>query len=346
MKLKNSRTPVLWVTCLTLLSVCVGLPFLTGESEADNALVVYCAHDSLFSEEILRQFEEQTGIRVSIRFDTEATKSLGLVNLLIAEKDHPRCDVFWNNQVLGTLELKEQGVLQPYRGPGYARIPDKFKDPQGCWVGFAARLRVWIVNTDRMSATPAALAEAQDGDLSRMAMAKPLYGTTLSHYSLLWQLWGGARVRQWHEDLRRRGLREAAGNAAVKNLVAAGVCDFGWTDTDDFYVAADAGGPVEMLPIRLDDGRTICIPNSVALIAGSKRRQQAERLIDFLLSEETELALARSPARQIPLGSLSTDELPAEIDTLREWSEDAYDMTLLGPDRKACLTWLKSEYLQ
>ena len=88
-----------------------------------ESLVVYCAHDSVYSEKILREFEKKTGIPVSIRFDTEATKSLGLTELLIREKNNPRCDVFWNNQLLGTAALKEHDILHPYKGTGYNRIP-------------------------------------------------------------------------------------------------------------------------------------------------------------------------------------------------------------------------------
>ncbi|MFO7958395.1 MAG: hypothetical protein R6X33_15010, partial [Candidatus Brocadiia bacterium] len=113
-----------------------------------DELVVYCAHDSVYSESVLNDFEEQTGIPVAVKFDTEATKSLGLIELLIREKENPRCDVFWNNELLGTMDLKTEGVLQPYKGPGYERIPAAFKDPEGYWAGFGARLRVYIVNTD------------------------------------------------------------------------------------------------------------------------------------------------------------------------------------------------------
>ena len=96
--------------------------------------------------------ERQAGISVTVRYDSEATKSLGFVNMLVQEKDNPQCDVFWNNELLGTCELHEQGVLTSYRGPGYERIPDRYKDAEGHWTGFAARLRVYIVNTDRMPA--------------------------------------------------------------------------------------------------------------------------------------------------------------------------------------------------
>jgi iron(III) transport system substrate-binding protein len=96
-------------------------------------LVVYCAHDSIFSEKILRDFEQRTGIAVALRFDTEATKSLGLTELLIREKDAPRCDVFWNNELLGMLDLQQRGLLLPYQGAGHARIPAAFKAADGAW---------------------------------------------------------------------------------------------------------------------------------------------------------------------------------------------------------------------
>ena len=65
----------------------------------------------------------------SVTFDTEATKSLGFVETLLEEKDDPRADVFWNNELLGTVQLREAGVLEPYKGDGYRRIPAAFRDP-------------------------------------------------------------------------------------------------------------------------------------------------------------------------------------------------------------------------
>ena len=55
-------------------------------SSTGDALVVYCAHDSIYSEQLLDEFQRQTGVDVAVRFDTEGTKSLGLVNLLLQEK--------------------------------------------------------------------------------------------------------------------------------------------------------------------------------------------------------------------------------------------------------------------
>ena len=319
-------------------------------SSTGDALVVYCAHDSIYSEQLLRQFEEETGIDLAIRFDTEATKSLGLVNLLLREREHPRCDVFWNNELLGMLDLQDAGVLQPYKGLGYERVPHQYKDQDGHWTGFGGRLRVWIVNQDAIpteqNLKQLPLDEWVSKDAQNMVFANPLYGTTRTHFTVLWHLRSEAQLSRWHRDLIDRGAMAVQGNAMVKNMVAAGTKELGWTDTDDYFVAADAGKPVKLAPIRLQSGETICIPNTVAIIRGTQRLEAAQQLVEYLLSSETELALSKSKSRQIPLGDCNEKLLSEEVQQLRDWALESYDLRKIASSREACLRWLKAEYLQ
>lgn len=339
-----------------------------------GALVVYCAHDAVYAKQILEDFTRQTGIQVQTRFDTEATKSLGLINLLVQERQQPRCDVFWNNELLGMIELREQGLLEPYQGSGWNRIPEQFRDADGYWVGFGARMRVCLFNIDNVSADDETFYSLMTLEPARVAIAKPLFGTTLTHYTVLWHLWGPERLKAWHADLRIRGLREVDGNAAVKDVVAMGACDAGLTDNDDAFVALDDAKPVEMLPVRVvasasekppgvtetlasgsasakrrdqvSTQMTICIPNAAGIIKGTRRRAAAQKLIDFLASAETEIALARSKARQIPLGPVDEAQLPQDVKDLAKWSGDGIDLRPLLPARRECLKWLKDEYVK
>ncbi|OPZ09197.1 MAG: Iron uptake protein A1 precursor [candidate division BRC1 bacterium ADurb.BinA292] len=118
-------------------------------SAAARTAVVYTALDQLYSEPILAAFAEQTGIDVLSVYDSEAAKTTGLVARLVAERDRPRCDVFWNNEIVRTNQLQREGLLQPYAAPGAAHVPAAFKDPEGYWTGFAGRMRVVAFNTDR-----------------------------------------------------------------------------------------------------------------------------------------------------------------------------------------------------
>lgn len=329
-----------------ILFAAVLLPlFLKTQNDKSTALVVYCAHDSVFADSIIQRFEQSTGIRVQIRYDEEANKSLGLTNLLIAEKDQPRCDVFWNNQTLGTIRLKNEGVLQKCDPSLFARIPQQFRDPDNQWAGFAARLRVYIVNTNLMPAAEEAVKEMLAGDsLSHAAIAVPLFGTTLSHYAVLCDEMGIEELKTWHRSLRDRGIREARGNGAVKDLVAEGACLFGFTDTDDVFVAIDQGKPVKMLPVRLKSGKTICLPNSVAKIKNCPHPELADKFIRYLLSEDVETMLANSASRQIPLGPVDDTKLPDDLQPLLNWAADGVSLDGAAQHDQEVLNWLTQEY--
>jgi iron(III) transport system substrate-binding protein len=253
------------------------------------------------------------------------------------------CDVFWNNELFGTMELQRQGVLSPYRGPEFARIPRRFKDPKGYWAGFGGRFRVWIVNSALAGADRKKLEALLESRPERVAMARPLYGTTLTQYAVRWAQWGGERLQHRHGELRRRGLAEVPGNATVKQVVAAGVCTAGFTDTDDAFAALDAGRAIAMTPVLDASGKTICIPNTVAIIRGTNRLREARELVDFLLSAEGELALANSPSRQVPLGDVPPDSLPAEVRRMSPWVQQSVDLPPLFASWRACRKWLKTE---
>jgi len=332
-----------WRLVLVSLIAAVAVPVLLRPDRRVPTVVVYCAHDSVFADGILRQFEQQTGIRVDVRYDEESNKSLGLTQMLLAEKQTPRCDVFWNNQTLGTVRLKTAGVLQPIPSELLQRIPENFRDPQHYWCGFAARLRVWIINTQKMACNEDTLTAAlSQPDLSAAAIAVPLYGTTLTQYAEICREQGLPALQHWHNSLHSRGIREVRGNGAVRDLVAAGVCSFGLTDTDDFYAAKAAGKPVDMLPFRLPGGSTVCIPNTVAIIHNCPHPDNAARLVAFLLSADVERQLAESPARQIPLGTTDTTPLPPEVQRLLPWAADATSPAAAAESDQLVLDWLSS----
>ena len=85
---------------------------------------------------------DETGIVVRPKFDTESTKTVGLTQAIIAERERPRCDLFWNNEILNTLRLERQaccGRTSRRRRPSFRPA---MRSPNGMWYGFAARARV------------------------------------------------------------------------------------------------------------------------------------------------------------------------------------------------------------
>lgn len=93
---------------------CIALFMFIKMSYAGNEVVVYTSEDKIFSEPVLQQFEKKTGIKIRVIYDTEETKSTGLVNRLIAEKNNPQADVFWSGKPVRPVLLKIKGLTTPY----------------------------------------------------------------------------------------------------------------------------------------------------------------------------------------------------------------------------------------
>lgn len=273
--------------------------------KAPPEVIVYTALDQEFSQTIFDDFTRETGIIVRPKYDTESTKTVGLAQAIIAERERPRCDLFWNNEILNTLRLEKQGLLRPYRSPAAIGLPVDSQSPDGLWHGFAARARVIIVNTNQIpdERRPKSIRDLTDPQwYDRCGIAKPLFGTTATHAACLFAAWGDAEAKSFFLGVKRNAQIKA-GNKQVALAVADGTLAFGLTDTDDAIVEIEKGKPVAIIYTdqRAADLGTLFIPNTLALIKGSPNPEAAEKLLDFLLSADVEGRLAEGPSAQIPL---------------------------------------------
>lgn len=298
-----------------LVALAVGITGCTGSH--DSEVVVYTALDSVFSEEILDDFTAETGITARPKFDTEATKTVGLANAIIAESARPRCDVFWNNEIVNTLRLEQKGLLDAYHSPLDESYPEMFRDPEGKWHGFAARARVLIVNTELVpdAERPTSIYDMTDPKWrGRIGIAKPLFGTTATHAACLFEVLGPEKAKEFFVNLKKNDCRIESGNKQVAISVATGRSAFGLTDTDDALVMIDEGYPVAIVyPDRgPDEMGTLFIPNTLAIVKGGPNPEHARRLVDWLLRPEIEARLATGPSGQIPLNPEVDVELRVE----------------------------------
>ncbi|HVC94068.1 MAG TPA: extracellular solute-binding protein [Pirellulales bacterium] len=277
-----------------------------SDSPERGQVVVYVALDQPFSQPILDDYAREAGIEVRPKFDAESTKTIGLTTAIMNEAGRPRCDVFWNNEILNTLRLEEKGLLDVYRSPAAEEYPAIFRSPNGTWHGFAARARILLVNTKLVGQDERPTSIRDLGEAKwrgKAGIAKPLFGTTATHAACLFAHWGEEQARSFFESLKENDVQVMSGNKQVAVAVGGGQLSFGLTDTDDAIVEIENGSPVEIVyPDQGDDGLgTLFIPNTLAIIKGCPHPDDARKLVDHLLSPEVEERLARGPSAQIPL---------------------------------------------
>ena len=248
-----------------------------------NQVIIYAAQDQIYAEPILREFENTTGIKVKAVYDSEAVKTVGLANRLLAERDHPQCDVFWGNEEMRTRQLAAEGVFRETNG----------------WAAFGYRSRRIVINTNfvavgilpavergfqpggkgvvrnegnenpsvstlssaspggkmppstagRMPAATSLLELTNDIWRGKVALAFPQFGTTATHFHALKQLWGEAAWLAWCRALAVNKPFVVDGNSVVVKFLGRGEAWIGLTDSDDIAAGQREGMPVMALPL-------------------------------------------------------------------------------------------------
>ncbi len=209
---------LLSVWCLLFLSGC------TGPSSPE--VVVYTSVDQVYSEPILKEFQKRSGIRVRVVYDVEASKTTGLINRLIAERDLPNCDVFWNSEFAGTVRLKNMGLLQRYVSPLAEGIPVKFRDREHFWTGFSARAHVIIYNTEMLdeASAPHSVFDLTEPEWrGKAAVAYPLFGTTATFMAVLHSVLGSEKAQNFIRALKKNEPLVVNGNAVARDVVVDGM---------------------------------------------------------------------------------------------------------------------------
>ncbi|HEX9188478.1 MAG TPA: extracellular solute-binding protein [Vicinamibacteria bacterium] len=278
----------------------LGAPLLFACSpRGPRPVVVYTSVDQVFSEPVFRAFEQEAGVPVRAVFDTEETKSTGVLNRLIAEAGHPQADVFWSGDPVRPFLLVKRNLVEPYPSPRASGLPPGLRAEDGTWTGVAARARVLLVNRGLVPTgdRPRSIRDLADPRFQgRAAIANPLFGTTTMHVAALFVRWGDAEARAFLDALKANGVRIASSNGEVRLLVVRGEVAFGLTDTDDANEAIAEGADVDVVYPDADGLGTLVMPTSVVLMARGPNPAAGRRLVDYLLSPDAERRMAEAAA--------------------------------------------------
>jgi iron(III) transport system substrate-binding protein len=315
---------------------------------AGPEVVVYAALDREFSEPVLIGFSKATGVRVLPKYDDESTKTVGLTNVIIQESSRPRCDVFWNNEILNTLRLEQKGLLETYQPPSAAEYPEMYRSPAGTWHGFAGRARVLIVNTNLVKEEdrPKSIYDLADPKWKgKVGIARPVAGTTASHAAVLFAVLGEDQAKEFFRSLRANDIQILGGNKQVAQACSAGQIAFGLTDTDDAIIEVERASPVTIAyPDRAHNQLgTLFIPNTLAVIRACPHPAAAKQLVDFLLSPPVEEQLALCPSAQIPLNPRVKTQ--PRVETPKTVKSMAVDFAAAAKSWDAAARFMEEEFL-
>jgi iron(III) transport system substrate-binding protein len=292
-----------------LLVVAVLLTSCGKSSNGNGTVTVYTSQDEEYADPLFKLFEAESGIRVLAVYDSEAVKTVGLANRILAEQSNPQCDVFWNNEELRTRLLASKNVFEKTNG----------------WVQLGYRTRRLAINSNLVANAAAAPVNFSDATNAiwrgKVALAYPLFGTTATHFLALRQYWGDAAWREWCKALVANKPFLVDGNSVAAKLVGTGEAIIGFTDSDDAMAEQREGNPVALVPIG---NESLVIYNTAGVVRGCPHQEAAEKFMKFLRRPETQQTLVGCHALESPAPAdpniqegmhVDWDKLIAELDT-------------------------------
>jgi iron(III) transport system substrate-binding protein len=275
--------------CIALLS-----SLLVSCDRSQKQVILYTSVDEPVARPIIQAFEQQTGIHVVMMTDTEATRTAGLAERLIAEKARPQSDVWWGNEIFHTINVAEADVFESYKCPASERVPPVYRDSKFRWAGTGLRVRVIAVSDSYAGKPISSIRDLADPALAgKIAMARPTAGTTGGHIAALYTLWGYDDADAFMRKLAANKIKLLGGNSVVAEAVGQGTTLAGLTDNDDVDEMIAQKGKLKMvIPDQGEGGiGTLAVPCTVALVKGGPNSAAGRKLVEYLLSPEVEQKL-------------------------------------------------------
>lgn len=259
-------------------------------------VVLYTSIDEPYVRPLVQQFQKQTGIAVRLVTDSEATKTVGLVEKIEAEKPSPKADVYWGNEPFHTINLAHQGILTPYQSPAAADIPSRWHDKDWFYACIGLRARMMAYSTRpqyaQMVRNIRGLHDLTNPALKgKVGICHPGFGTASGHFAALYLVLGEEKYLELMRGLKANDVKLLGGNAAVADQLAAGTIAAGTTDNDDVANGKADGQSIDGVLCDQDGVGTLLIPSTIALVNGAPHADNGKKLVDFLLTPEVEKTL-------------------------------------------------------
>jgi len=244
-----------------------------------NRVVLYCSVDEVFAKLIINDLQKRTGLKIDVLYDTEAAKTAGLASRIRAESSRPQADVFWSSALLQTLLLNREKLLHNYVSPSARDVPASLKDAKGAWTAMGIRLHAfgWRKGTKYPPTGIAGLLEPRFK--GKIGIANPSFGTSSDWVAAMAVRNGAEKTLDDFRALKKNGIQVLPGNSVVAERVARGELAVGISDSDDWLVQKVAFEK---------SSDTFVVPGSVAILKSAPRLANAKKLVDALVSKQTE----------------------------------------------------------
>lgn len=303
----------------TLLALGTALPVLAQSTEVN----VYSYREPGLIQPLLDRFSEETGIKANVLFAGD-----GLIERVEAEGELSPADVILTVDIGNLVNAKEKGISQAIDSEALERVPAAFQDPDGHWVALSLRARVFYASRDRVDAEALSYEDIASPEWKGRLCTRS--GSHVYNIGLIANriaVWGLDQTRDWLTKVRDNLAFPPTGNdrAQVKSILD-GSCDLAIGNT--YYMGLMLNNDAEpeqkdwaaaariIYPSAEGTGTQVNVSGAV-LSKFAPNRDNGEKLVEFLLSDEAQVLYANGNYEYPVVPEVQPDALVLSWGTLK-----------------------------
>jgi iron(III) transport system substrate-binding protein len=300
---------------------------------------VYTTRQPELIQPVMDAFTEETGIPVNLAFVDQ-----GIVERLVAEGARSPADLVMTVDIANLKQIVDAGVVQPVDSAVLeAAIPAELRDPEGRWFALTERARVVYASKERVADGEITTYEdlADPKWQGRICSRSGLHNYNLALLSAVIAHHGEDYAREWAAGLRANLARKPQGGDRDQvQAIWQGECDISLGNT--YYMGQMLADPAQQPwaeSVRLvfptfEDGGTHVNVSGIAMTSAAPNRDEALRLMEFLVSPEAQ-AIYAEKNHEYPV--VEGTELSDLVASWGELDADRLDLNEIAGHRAAAV---------
>lgn len=294
----------------------------------EGKVVVYSGRDAEMVAPLYEKFEQQTGIKVEARY----AGTPELASTIKEEGKNSPADLFYA-QDAGSVQVIED-LLAPLPEAQLKLVEERYRDPNGRWIGVTGRVRVLTYNTEsvKQSELPKSVFDLTASAWKGRVAIAPGNASFQAFVTAMRLSEGDEVTEKWLQDMKANDVKTYEGNSAISEAVAKGEVDSGLVNHYYLYqtTSEDPDAPIANHNFEDGDPGNLVNVSAAGVLAGAQNKQNAERLVEFLLAEGQEYFATTAPEKEYPLVEGFEQNLPDDLTPLDEIEGPDVSLAELG----------------
>lgn len=257
-----------------------------------NELTIYSGRSEEFIAPFFAEWEQQTGIRLNIRYGDSAE----LAAQILEEGGNSPADLFLSQDAGSLGAVTEAGLFTQLSNQIASTIPASFTEANRNWVGVTGRARVFAYAPDRITVLPQSVTELTNAQYKNQLGIAPTNASFQAFVTALIENKGRDFAKSWLQGLQANGAKIYAKNSAIVEAIDKGEISIGLVNHYYIWEVSEALGRAINVKNGFfapgDLGNLINV-SGAGVLASSKKIAAAEDLINFLTSAPSQQNFVR-----------------------------------------------------